>query len=111
MCGEWGGAHDQQVRVHGLFGQHAALPHAEAVLLVDDGQPQPGKLHPSLRMAWVPTMRSASSPRMAASVVRFAAAFMPPVSRATRMPKGANIRFRPSACCAARISVGASRAA
>ena len=25
--------------------------------------------------------------------------------------KGANIRFRPSACCAARISVGASRAA
>ena len=45
-AGNGGGAHDQQVRIHGLFGQHAALPHAEAVLLVDDGQPQPGKLHP-----------------------------------------------------------------
>ena len=30
---------------------------------------------------------------------------------ATRIPKGASIRFRPSACWAARISVGASSAA
>ena len=38
-------------------------------------------------------------------------AFMPPVSRATRIPKGESRRFRFSACWLARISVGASSAA
>ncbi len=66
---------------------------------------------PSLRMAWVPTIKSASSSRMAASVARRAAAFIPPVSRATRIPKGESRRLRFSACWEARISVGASRAA
>ena len=45
-AGDGGGAHDQQVRVCGLFGQRAALTHPKAVLLVNDRQTQPGKLHP-----------------------------------------------------------------
>ena len=45
-AGDGGGAHDQQVRVCGLFCQCAALTHPKAVLLVNDRQTQPGKLHP-----------------------------------------------------------------
>ena len=45
-AGNGGGAHDQQVRRAGLAGQLAPLAYAEPVLLVHNGQPQPGKLHP-----------------------------------------------------------------
>ena len=45
-AGDGRGAHHQKMGVRGLFGQHPALAHAEAVLLVDDGKAQPGKLHP-----------------------------------------------------------------
>ena len=45
-AGDRGGAHDQQVRVRSFFRQCAALAHPKAVLFVNDGQPQPGKLHP-----------------------------------------------------------------
>ena len=86
--GDGGGTHDQQVGIRGLFGQHSALPYPKAVLLVDDGKTKPGKLYAFAEDGVVPTTRSASSFRMAARVVRRAAAFMPPVSRATRIPKG-----------------------
>ena len=45
-AGDRGGTHDQQVRVRGFFCQCAALTHPKAVLLVNDRQTQPGKLHP-----------------------------------------------------------------
>ena len=35
-----GGAHHELVRLRALAGQRQALPHAEAMLLVDDGEPQ-----------------------------------------------------------------------
>ena len=44
-AGDGGSAHDQQVGVLGLFGQHPALADAKAVLLVHHGQAQPGKFH------------------------------------------------------------------
>ena len=33
------------MRVRGFFGQHPALPHPKAVLLVDHGKAQPGKFN------------------------------------------------------------------
>ena len=44
---------------------------------------------------------------MARSAAFFAAPFTLPVSSATRMPSGASRRSSVSACCAAKISVGA----
>ena len=43
--GDGGGAHHQQVGVDRLFGQHTPLPHAKAVLFVNDSQAQAGKFH------------------------------------------------------------------
>jgi hypothetical protein len=85
--------------------------HAEAVLLVDDGQPQAAKRTSAWNRAWVPISTRACRRRCARGSAPRSRPCAGPDSHSGSMPSGSSQLPRLRRCCSASSSVGAISAA